>query len=270
MSTPSSRFVRSPSAYVTITATPVINTFSVIRRRTFMPEMKATIPDTATIIAPLSPRRPHRVHTEQYRHHGHERPDQIAETDNRAGHQRAPGGRAGHCLAEEAASRVLGLPQVGLRARADVGASGHGQGSRDADGEAGGDDGDWAVERREEAAHGAEDLDEAVIESEEHVAHGVEIDAPLAGARDKGVLVSEFVLQHLSHGRPQRPIAVARPDVQVLPHAVDFDRLEHDVDRGAAEDPAGDDGERVRCRTWSTRSTKTTSSLKERMFTSRA
>jgi hypothetical protein len=56
--------------------------------------------------------------------------------------------------------------------------------------------------------------------------------------------VLELVLQHLAHGGAEWAVAVALPDVEVLLDAVDLDRLEHDVDRRRAEDPARGDDDR--------------------------
>src|SRR5262249_9145188 len=94
----------------------------------------------------------------------------------------------------------------------------------------------------EEAAHGAQNLDEAVVEAEKDVAHSLGVDASVLLAGDEDVLVLEFVLQNLADRGAQRAVAVAPPYIEILLDAVDFDRLEHDVDRGGAEDPAhGDD-----------------------------
>src|SRR3989442_2558274 len=121
----------------------------------------------------------------------------------------------------------------------------YGERAGHADREAGGDDGDRAVERREEAADGAEDLDEAVVEPEEEVADHLGVDAPLAAVGgDHHVLVLELVLEHLAHGGAQRGVAVALPDVEVLLDAVDLDRLEHHVDGRRAEEAAHGDDER--------------------------
>src|SRR5262249_20779657 len=111
----------------------------------------------------------------------------------------------------------------------DVGAGGHRQGAGHADGEPRRHDGGRGTERGVEPAHGAHDLDEAVVEPEEYVAHRLRTDVPVGLTGDDGVFVLELVLQHLAHRRPERAVAVALPHVEVLPHPMDLDRLEHDT-----------------------------------------
>jgi len=50
--------------------------------------------------------------------------------------------------------------------------------------------------------------------------------------------VLEFVLQDVADGRAQRAVAVLAPHVEILAHAVDLDRLEHEMDDRRAEDAA--------------------------------
>jgi hypothetical protein len=52
--------------------------------------------------------------------------------------------------------------------------------------------------------------------------------------------VLELVLEDSFHGGAEGAVLVPVPDGQVLPHAVDLDGLEDDVDGRRAEDPAGE------------------------------
>ena len=53
----------------------------------------------------------------------------------------------------------------------------------------------------------------------------------------------ELVLENAPHDRSTRPVAVRAPDFEILPHAVDFDRFQNEMDGRAAEEAAGQDDE---------------------------
>src|SRR3989442_15961043 len=83
----------------------------------------------------------------------------------------------------------------------------YGERAGHADREAGGDDGDRAVEGREKAADGAEDLDEAVVQPEKEVADHLGVDAPLAAIGGAPpVLLLELLLARPAHGGAQRAV----------------------------------------------------------------
>jgi hypothetical protein len=56
--------------------------------------------------------------------------------------------------------------------------------------------------------------------------------------------VPELVFQDSAHGGAERAVPVTAPDAQVLAHAVDLDRLQHDVDCSPAEEAAHGDESR--------------------------
>jgi len=53
--------------------------------------------------------------------------------------------------------------------------------------------------------------------------------------------VLELVLENAAHGRSTRPGAIGTPDFEILPHAVDLDRLQNEMDGRSAEEAACQD-----------------------------
>jgi hypothetical protein len=135
---------------------------------------------------------------------------------------------------------ALDLP---LGAAGHVGAGGHREATGYRDRGAGHQDGGRVVERREESAHGPQDLHQPVIESEKDAANGLRVHAALDGLADDHVLVAELVLEDLADGATERVILVRLPHREVLADAVDLDGFQNEVDRAVAEETADEDEE---------------------------
>ena len=93
-------------------------------------------------------------------------------------------------------------------------------------------------ERGEEAADGPQDLDQAIIQSEENVSHARRIEFSLRIPGHDLILVLELVLEDVPNRGTKWAIAVGAPDPQILAHTVDLYRLQHEMNRGLAEKPA--------------------------------
>src|SRR5207249_9088569 len=102
--------------------------------------------------------------------------------------------------------------------------------------------GDGSRKRRKEPAHGSEDLNQPIVEAEKNVADPLGVDLPLGELRDHFVFVTKLVVEHFTHRRTERSVAVRVPNGEVLANPVDLDRLEDDLDAERSEN-ARNEGE---------------------------